>query len=239
MIWQLMISNNTNIGISVCCLIIGTILMLSSLFSVTSLTFNVFLNFGPSGLQQAYAFSSDEGQFRCTNGSQVSRSSECPSSDLCPSSSRGNSLTQCITNERTSRTEEERNSDKTLENNHKSRSHDSDIQSSEKHSISIFTNKYTYDKGEVVTIIVKNRGTQSVTFSDSSDISIVNLKTDNSFPFSSTSEKFTLDSGASKRFKWNQEDDSGNQVNSGKYRVTISIGSLDAKDTFIISSNRD
>jgi len=191
-------------------------------------------NFEPSELRQVYAFTSEEGQFRCTNGSQVSRSSECPSSDSCPSSSAGSSLTQCITNERTSQTDEERNGDKTSEDNHKSRSHDSDIQSSEKHSISIFTDKHTYNKGEDVTIIVKNSGAQSVTFSDSSDISITNLETDHRLPISSTPEKFTLDSGASKRFNWNQEDDSGDQVNSGKYRVTISIGSLDARDSFTI-----
>ena len=229
-----MVSNNTNIGICVSCLMISTIFILSSLFSVTSLTFNIFLNYEPSKLQQVYAFISDEGQFRCTNGSQVSRSSECPSSDSCPSSSEGKSLTQCITNERTSPTEEKRNSDKTSENNHKFKSHDSDIQTSEKHSISIFTDKHTYNKGEDVTIVVKNNGAQSLTFSDSSDISITNLETDRSVPISSIPDKFTLDSGASKRFSWNQEDERGDQVNSGKYRVTISIRSLDDRDTFTI-----
>ena len=213
---------------------ISTIFILSSLFSVTSLTFNIFLIFEPSELQEVYAFISAEGQFRCTNGSQVSRSSECPSTDSCPSSSEGNSLTQCITNERTSRTEEDRNSNKRSENNHKSKSHDSEIQTSEKHSISIFTDKHSYNKGEDVTIIVKNNGAQSVTFSDSSDLSITNLGTDDSLPISSMPDKFTLDSGASKRFSWNQEDDSEDQVNSGKYRVTISIGSLDASDSFTI-----
>lgn len=234
MIQQLMVSNNTNIGICVSCLMIGTIFILSSLFSVTPLTFNIFLNFEPSELQHVYAFISDEGQFRCTNGSQVSRSSECPSSDSCPSSSGGNSLTQCITNERTSPTEEKRNSDKTSINSHKSRTHDSDIQNFEKHSISIFTDKHTYDKGEDVTIIVKNNRAQSVTFSDSSIMSITNLETDRSFAISSIPDNFTLDSGASKRFSWKQEDDGGDQVNSGKYRVTISIGSLDDGDTFTI-----
>jgi hypothetical protein len=213
---------------------IGTIFILSSLFSARSLTFNIFLNFEPSELQQVYAFISEEGQFRCTNGSQVSRSSECPSSDSCPSSSEGNSLTQCITSERTSQREDERNSDETSENNHKSRSHDSDIQTSEKHSISIFTDKHTYNKGEDVTIIVKNNGVQSVIFSDSSDISITNLETDHSVPISSIPDKFTLDSGASKRFSWNQEDERGDQVNSGKYRVTVSTRSTDDRVTFTI-----
>ena len=221
-------------GVCVSCLMIGTIFILSSLFSARSLTFNIFLNFEPSELQQVYAFISEEGQFCCTNGSQVSRSSECPSSDSCPSSSEGNSLTQCITSERTSQREDERNSDETSENNHKSRSHDSDIQTSEKHSISIFTDKHTYNKGEDVTIIVKNNGAQSVTFSDSSDISITNLATDHSVPISSIPDKFTLDSGASKRFSWNQEDERGDQVNSGKYRVTVSTRSTDDKDTFTI-----
>jgi hypothetical protein len=229
-----MVSNKTNIGICVSCLMIGTIFILSSLFSARTLTFNIFLNFEPSELQQVYAFISDGGQFRCTNGSQVSRSSECPSSDSCPSSSEGNSLTQCITSERTAQREEERNSDETSENNHKSRSHDSDIQTSEKHSISIFTDKHTYNKGEDVTIIVKNNGAQSVTFSDSSDISITNMETDHSVPISSIPDRFTLDSGASKRFSWNQEDESGDQVNSGKYHVTVSTRSLDDKDTFTI-----
>ena len=226
-----MVSNKTNIGVCVSYLMTGTSVILSSLFSVTSLTFNILLNFEASELQQVYAFISDEGQFRCTNGSQVSRSSECPSSDSCPSSSEGNSLTQCIISERTSRTEEERNSDKTSENNHKFRIHDSDIQTSEKHSISVFTDKHTYNKGEDITIIVKNNGAQSVTFSDSS---ITNLETDHSVPISSIPDKFTLDSGASKRFSWNQEDERGDQVNSGKYRVTISIRSLDDRDTFTI-----
>ena len=229
-----MVSNKTNIGVCVSCLMIGTIFILSSLFSVTLLTFNIFLNFEPSELRQVYAFISDEGQFRCTNGSQVGRSSECPSSDSCPSSSEGNSVTQCITSERTSQREEERNSDKTSENNHKFRIHDSDIQASEKHSISIFTDKHTYNKGEDVTIVVKNNDAQSVTFSDLSDISITNLETDHSVPISSIPDKFTLDSGASKRFSWNQEDERGDQVNSGKYRVTISIRSLDDRDTFTI-----
>ena len=224
--------SNTNIGFCVSCIIISTIFISSSLFSVKSLTFNIFLNFESSDLQQVYAFISDEGQFRCTNGSQVSRSSECPSSDSCPSSSEG--LTQCITNDRRTPTEENRNSDKTSENNDKFRIHDADIQTSEKHSISIFTDKHSYDKREDVTIIVKNNGAQSVTFSDSSDISITNLATDNSFPISEISDKFTLESGASKRFSWNQEADSENQVNSGKYRVSISIGLLDATDTFTI-----
>jgi hypothetical protein len=210
---------------------ISTIFILSSLFS---LTFNIFLNFERSELQQVYGFISDVGQFRCTNGSQVGRSSECPSSDSCPSSSEGNHLTQCITNERQSRTEEVRNSDKTSENNHKFRIHDSDIQASEKHSISIFTDKHSYNKGEDVTIVVKNNGAQSVTFSDLSDISITNLETDLSVPISSIPDKFTLDSGASKRFSWNQEDERGDQVNSGKYHVTISIRSLDDRDTFTI-----
>src|SRR6476661_4113911 len=106
-----MVSNKTNIGVCVSCLMIGIIFILSSLFSVTSLTFYMFLNFEPSELQQVYAFISDEGQFRCTNGSQVDRSSECPSSDSCPSSSEGISLTQCIASERTSRTDEDRKSD--------------------------------------------------------------------------------------------------------------------------------
>ena len=73
-----------------------------------------------------------------------------------------------------------------------------------------------------------------MTLSDQLDISITNLETDHSFSISTIPDKFTLDSGTSKRIVWNQEDDSGDQVNSGKYRVTISIGSLDAKDTFLI-----
>ena len=43
-----MVSNKTNIGICVSCVMVGTIFILTSLFSIKSLTFNIFLNFGPS-----------------------------------------------------------------------------------------------------------------------------------------------------------------------------------------------
>lgn len=185
------------------------------------------------------AFALDDGEFRCTNGSTVDRPSECPSSDLCPSSSHGNRLSQCITNEPSSRKEKAgENNEKRTKDDRNDGKDNSDKQTSKKrHSISIFTDKYNYEKGEVIEIIVKNSGARSFTFSDSdSNIKIRNLKTDKTFLLpSSVPDKFTLDSGDSKKFKWNQEDDEKEQVNSDKYRVSVSVGSLRDTDTFVIS----
>ena len=61
------------------------------------------------------------------------------------------------------------------------------------------------------------------------------LITDKSFLVPSfVHEKFMLSSGASKTIKWNQENDGGDQVNSGKYHVSLFTGSLYDTDTFVI-----
>ena|SRR6266496_4902990 len=92
------------------------------------------------------------------------------------------------------------NNEKVTEENRKNAKDNSVKQTSKKNIVSIFTDKYNYEKGEVVKMIVKNRGTR-LTLSDS-DIEIRNLKTDRSFLLpSSVPEKFTLDSGASKNIQ--------------------------------------
>jgi len=167
----------------------------------------------------AFGLTSDHGQVRCTSGNLVSSPTQCPSSDLCPSSERLGTVVHCSFREphkSTSLADEKKKERKALD-------------------ISIFTNQKTYASGKVITFTVKNQGSEPLTFSDStSDIKIRNMKTGQNFPFSPVPEKFTLDSGASKKFKWNQEDANGNQVKSGKYRIIISIGPIDDRDTFTI-----
>lgn len=167
----------------------------------------------------AFALTPDHGQVRCTNGNLVSSPTQCPSSDLCPSSERLGTVVHCSFRE-----------------HHKSISSADETKNEKKaQAISIFTSQNTYIKGKVITFTVKNKGTEPLTFSDStSDIKIRNVKSSEHFPFSATPEKFTLDSGASKTFKWNPEDANGNQVKSGKYRILVSIGPLHDLDTFII-----
>lgn len=167
----------------------------------------------------AFALIPDHGQVRCTNGNLVSSPTQCPSSDLCPSSERLGTVVHCSFRE-----------------HHKSISSADETKNEKKaQAISIFTSQNTYTKGKVIMFTVKNRGTEPLTFSDStSDINIRNVKSSKHFPFSPMPEKFTLDSGASKTFKWNQEDAHGNQVKSGKYRVLVSIGPLHDRDTFTI-----
>ena len=167
----------------------------------------------------AFALTQDHGQLRCTNGNLVSSPTQCPSSDLCPSSERLGTVVHCSFRE-----------------HHKSISSADETKNEKKaQAISIFTSQNAYTKGKVVTFTIKNRGTEPLTFSDSnSDISIRNIKSSKHFPFSPSPEKFTLDSDASKTFKWNQEDANGNQVKSGKYRILVSIGPLHDRDTFAI-----
>jgi hypothetical protein len=167
----------------------------------------------------AFALTLDHGQVRCTNGNLVSSPTQCPSSDLCPSSERLGTVVHCSFRE-----------------HHKSISSADEKKNEKKaQAISIFTSQNTYTKGKVIMFTVKNSGTEPLTFSDStSDINIRNVKSSKHYPFSPTPEKFTLDSGASKTFKWNQEDANGNQVKSGKYRILVSIGPLRDRDTFTI-----
>jgi hypothetical protein len=183
--------------------------------SLITSSVNIFQNFGLRFLSPLDVFA--QGQVRCTNGELVDSPGRCPSTDLCPSPSGTDSVVNCNPRE------------------------DSKSQSSEKNErenekkFSISTNEDNYKKGESVKIIVKNRGSEPIVFSKSdTHLKVKNLEEHETYPLS-IDKKFVLDSGGSKTFTWDQRDSNGDQVNTGKYRASISSGSHDDKTNFRIS----
>jgi hypothetical protein len=183
--------------------------------SLITSSVNIFHNFGLSFLFPLGVFA--QGQVRCTNGELVDTPGRCPSTDLCPSPSGTDSVVNCNSRE------------------------DSKSQSSEKNErenekkFSISTGEDNYKKGESVKIIVKNRGSDPIVFSKSNThLKVKNLEEHETYPIS-IDKKFILDSGGSKTFTWDQRDSKGDQVNTGKYRASISSGSHDDKTNFRIS----
>lgn len=167
--------------------------------------------------QEGSASTSHEGQIRCTDGNLVRSPTECPSTDVCPPPSGANTVSYCSHRESSSKNKQETPTSK------------------KRHSISLSTDEDDYKKGEKVSIIIKNTGSEPIAFSHTnSHITIKNVRTEAIFRLNIES-MFVLDSGASKAFKWDQHDSNGDQVNGGKYRAALSSGSLDDTTTFHIS----
>ena len=190
-------------------------------FAIPCFYFSIFYHDDTDSFQgiAALAISVDNGQVRCTSGNLVSSSTECPSSDICPPSERLGTVVHC-----------------SLREPHKSSLNIDEITKEKKAlDVSIFTNQNNYEKGKIVTITIKNKGTQPFTFSDrTSDIKIRKIGDDRGFELPGVPDKFTLDSGGSMKFKWNQEDDEGTQVKSGKYSIILSLGNIKDRDIFTI-----
>lgn len=212
---------------------------------------------------KAYGLSSDEGQFRCTDSSIVHSSSECPLTDQCPASNEEINLVQCTL--KSSQTENEQDTVKVFSNcsnRLKSSSLSSDCPKSRHSSntynynsnngaynlvpiskqnsmeLTISTDKKIYAAGEIVNITIINAGNQPLSFSGpDTNMKIRNLNTSQTYSPSSMPGKLVLDSGASKRFPWNQLNSTGMQVDSGNYRASVSMGLLSANATFSISQN--
>jgi hypothetical protein len=252
-----MFSNYANIGCRVCSPLMSAVLILiiSSLFLVTLSFFNIFSNFEPSELNRIYVFGSDEGQFRCTNANLVSIPSQCPSSDSCPSSPGGNTLTQCIPKESSSipsssQTKEEnketiikycpsqiRSSGSLLCPNFSPSSESKTVMSSIKsEALAISTDKQMYKMGEIVNITIENTGTEPLTFPNAIlGLTVEKAVTHEKYPLFSAQVITVLDLGGAKSLRWDQMDSNGQQVGEGNYTASTSTGSLNANTTFSIS----
>ena len=179
-------------------------------------------------------------KIRCSNGSLVQRVSECSSSDQCPSTTpSGNDTLQCTAN-LGQNNPVNGGSDSSKENSeHKmgnvtSRNEIGDT--GQFQDLTVRTDKETYSPGEVVNIIVKNSGTEPLTFPNSAlGLKIENNITHEKYPIFSAQVITTLDSGGEKSLKWDQVDSSGNQVKEGNYMASVSSGHLNASQTFMIA----
>jgi hypothetical protein len=101
--------------------------------------------------------------------------------------------------------------------------------------LTIKTDKKLYKPGEVVNFIVKNLGSEPITFSNSVlGLNIQNEQTHEKYPIFSAQVITTLDSGGQKSLNWDQKNPSGQNVKEGNYNASISSGPLEANVMFSI-----
>lgn len=175
--------------------------------------------------------SKQQEKIRCSNGSIVDTASECPLSNICPSTPQlGNGTIECNSNSITTNesTNNISNSGETLLNEVGNQG--------QFQAIDITTDKSTYVPGEAVNITIRNIGTAPLTFPNAAfGPRIENSKTHEKYPLLSAQVITTLDSGGKKSVNWDQIDSTGKNVRPGNYTATTSTGLINANVTFAIS----
>ena len=193
-------------------------LLVSSLLVLITSSVIIFQAFDP-----VVRYAVAQGQVRCTGGNLVSSPSQCPSSDQCPPPSGPGSVVQCSRKEgsETNRAQQESESITPTSN--------------ESNSVFIFTDKQTYEKGQIVKITVQNNSTEPFRIDNPKAVVIKNLQFGEKYSPSTISKSKILPPGSSIEFEWNQHDRDDKQVSSGNYSSSVSVRSLYANTTFVIS----
>ena len=193
-------------------------LLLWSLLVLVTSSVSIFQGFDPI-IRYAVA----QGQVRCTGGNLVSSPSQCPSSDQCPPAPSGvGSVVQCSRKDAS-------------ETNRQQESESITPTTNESDSVFISTDKQTYEKGQIVKITVQNNSTEPFRIDNPKAIVIKNLQFGEKYSPSSLSKSKILPPGSSMEFEWNQQDRDAKQVSSGNYSSSVSVRSLKANTSFVIS----
>ena len=193
------------------CLLLGSLLVLI-ISSVIS-----FQAFDP-----VVRYAVAQGQVRCTGGNLVSSPSQCPSSDQCPPPSGPGSVVQCSRKEGS-------------EANRAQQESESITPTSNESSVFIFTDKQNYEKGQIIKITVQNNSTEPFRIDNPQAVVIKNLQLGEKYLPSTLSKSKILPPGSSMEFEWNQHDRDDKQVSSGNYSSSVSVRSLRANTSFVIS----
>jgi hypothetical protein len=161
-----------------------------------------------------YAFA-QQGKIRCTSGNLVSSPGQCPSSDICPSVPSGSEIAQCTSRE--SKPNEGQQSS-----------------TNSPPSMSVKTDKQSYDKGETVKVVIQNTGDQPFRVSDLNfNLTIINLATNQSYPLiHRPASILAVDAGTSRTYPWSQLDSQGKQARDGNYMAFVEIGPFHGNATF-------
>lgn len=193
-------------------------LLVSSLLVLITSSVIIFQAFDP-----VVRYAVAQGQVRCTGGNLVNSPSQCPSSDQCPPPSGPGSVVQCSRKEgsETNRAQQESESITPTSN--------------ESNSVFIFTDKLTYEKGQIVKITVQNNRTEPFRIDNPKAVAIKNLQFGEKYSPSTLSKSKILPPGSSIEFEWNQHDRDDKQVSSGNYSSSVSVRSLRANTSFAIS----
>lgn len=194
-------------------------LLLWSLLVLITYSVSIFQGFDPV-IRYAVA----QGQVRCTGGNLVSSPSQCPSSDQCPPPPSGlGSVVQCSRKEASEANRAQQESESITPT------------TNESNSVFIFTDKQTYEKGQIVKITVQNNSTEPFIIDNPKAVVIKNLQFGEKYSSSSLSKSKILPPGSSMEFEWNQHDRDDKQVSSGNYSSSVSVRSLKANTSFVIS----
>ena len=101
--------------------------------------------------------------------------------------------------------------------------------------IDIKTDKQAYNPGEIVSIMITNRGSAELTFPNSAlGLTIRNLASNELYPILSSQVITILGPGDSKSLRWDQIGVNGNQALSGNYSASVNSDLTTAQTTFSI-----
>ena len=101
--------------------------------------------------------------------------------------------------------------------------------------INITTDKQTYNPGEIVSISIKNLGSEELIFPNSAlGLKIKNLASNELYPILSSQVITILGPGDSKSLQWDQIGIDGNQAPSGNYSASVNSGINTAETSFSI-----
>jgi hypothetical protein len=101
--------------------------------------------------------------------------------------------------------------------------------------VDIKTDKQTYNPGEIVGIMITNKGSAELTFPNSAlGLTIRNLASNELYPILSSQVITILGPGDSKSLRWDQIGINGNQVPSGNYSASVNSDIATAQTTFSI-----
>jgi len=101
--------------------------------------------------------------------------------------------------------------------------------------IDIRTDKQKYNLGEIVSIMITNKGSEELTFPNSAlGLAIRNLASNELYPILSSQVITILGPGDSKSLRWDQIGITGYQAPSGNYSASVNSDKSTAQTTFSI-----
>lgn len=101
--------------------------------------------------------------------------------------------------------------------------------------LDIETDKQTYNAGEIVSMLITNKGSGELTFPNSAlGLTIKNLASNELYPILSSQVITILGPGDSKSLRWDQIGVNGNQAPAGNYSASVDSDIGTAQTTFSI-----
>ena len=101
--------------------------------------------------------------------------------------------------------------------------------------LDIETDKKTYNPGEIISILITNKGSDELTFPNSAlGLTIKNLASNELYPILSSQVITILGPGDSKSLRWDQIGVNGNQAPPGNYSASVDSNVGTAQTTFSI-----